>query len=81
MEDARAFLCLNTIVAFIHFFFAFIAVDLANYSALKQITHIRKIFLDSVIRQDMTWYDTISDKNFAVKMTEWVIVIILLFQQ
>lgn len=70
MDDAASFLYLNTIVAVVHFLFAFLAVDLANYSALKQITFIRKAFLYSVIRQDMAWYDTISDKNFAVKMTE-----------
>lgn len=70
LEDGTSFLILNTIVSVIHFVFACIAIDLANYSALKQITSIRKLFLNAVIRQDMTWYDTISDKNFAVKMTE-----------
>lgn len=70
LDDALAFLILNSIVALIHFLFACIAIDLANYSALKQITTIRELFLDAVIRQDMSWYDTISDKNFAVKMTE-----------
>lgn len=70
LDDATSFLILNTIVSIVHFLFACIAVDTANYSALKQITTVRKFFLDAVIRQEMAWYDTITDKNFAVKMTE-----------
>lgn len=72
LEDATAFLILNTIISIIHFLFACITIDLANYAAIKQITTIRKLFVNAVLRQDMSWYDTISDKNFAVKMTEQV---------
>lgn len=70
LDDARAYLILNTLMAIVHFLFIFISIDLANYTALKQISSIRKRFLNAVIRQDMMWYDTITDKNFAVKMTE-----------
>lgn len=70
MQDAESFLILNSIISVVHFLFACFAVDLANYCALKQITTIRKQFLNAIIRQDMSWYDTITDKNFAVKMTE-----------
>lgn len=47
-----------------------IAVDIMNSVALKQIRRIRTLFLGSILRQDMSWYDTSSGNNFASKMTE-----------
>lgn len=70
MADSKAYLIVNSIVAFLHFLISAISIDLVNYSALKHITRIRKMFFKSLLQQDMTWYDTIKDKNFAVKMTE-----------
>lgn len=35
-----------------------------------QIGRIRKLFLEAILRQDMSWYDTSSGNNFASKMTE-----------
>lgn len=71
MEDAVSFLILNTIGALAHFLFAFLAVDMANYSAQKQVTRVRKLFFRAMLGKEMAWFDTnLSDKNFAVKMTE-----------
>ncbi|XP_055916390.1 multidrug resistance protein homolog 49 [Eupeodes corollae] len=47
-----------------------IAVDIMNAVALKQIRRIRTLFLESILRQDMSWYDTSSGNNFSSKMTE-----------
>ncbi|XP_026317561.1 multidrug resistance protein homolog 49-like isoform X2 [Hyposmocoma kahamanoa] len=46
------------------------SVAMVNWSALKQIIRIRRIFFKSVLRQDMAWFDTENDFNFASKMSE-----------
>lgn len=35
-----------------------------------QIGRVRKLFLEAILRQDMSWFDTSSGNNFASKMTE-----------
>lgn len=47
-----------------------LSTSLISWSALRQITRIRTLFLTSVLRQDMSWYDTDSGFNLASKMTE-----------
>ncbi|XP_073952681.1 multidrug resistance protein homolog 49-like [Choristoneura fumiferana] len=46
------------------------SVALINWSALRQISRIRKLFLQAVLRQDMSWFDTDSEFNLASKMSE-----------
>lgn len=46
------------------------AIDMFNHAALKQITRIRVRLFQSLIRQDIAWYDVSNDTNFAVRMTE-----------
>ncbi|CAH2209544.1 jg5077, partial [Pararge aegeria aegeria] len=46
-----------------------LSVALISWSALRQITRIRIIFLEAVLRQDMSWFDTDSEFNLATKMT------------
>lgn len=70
IEDAQAV----AIGAFVSIIFSILcnvlSVALVSWSALKQITTIRKLFLTAVLRQDMTWFDTDSDFNLASKMSE-----------
>uniref|UniRef100_A0A1I8NNJ9 ABC-type xenobiotic transporter n=1 Tax=Stomoxys calcitrans TaxID=35570 RepID=A0A1I8NNJ9_STOCA len=47
-----------------------IAVDILNRVAMRQLSRIRKIYLESILRQDMSWFDTTSGKNFASQMSE-----------
>ncbi|XP_030031864.2 multidrug resistance protein homolog 49 [Manduca sexta] len=47
-----------------------VSVALISWSALRQITKIRLKFLKTVLRQDMSWYDTNSEFNLASKMSE-----------
>ncbi|KAI8127489.1 Multidrug resistance protein like protein 49 [Lucilia cuprina] len=47
-----------------------IAVNILNRVALNQIGRVRKLFLEAILRQDMSWFDTSSGNNFASKMTE-----------
>lgn len=46
------------------------AVDILNRTALKQIGRIRKEYLESILKQDMSWFDTASGNNFASQMSE-----------
>lgn len=39
-------------------------------TATRQVTRIRAKFLGSILRQDMTWFDTNTTADFASKMTE-----------
>ncbi|KAL0852199.1 hypothetical protein ABMA28_000423 [Loxostege sticticalis] len=47
-----------------------LSTALVSWSALRQITRIRTLFLTAVLRQDMEWFDTDSGFNLASKMSE-----------
>jgi ATP-binding cassette subfamily B (MDR/TAP) protein 1 len=70
MRDSRAFGIGCFCGAVIQLIFAALSIDILNRTAQKQISKIRKLFLQSVLRQDMTWYDLNTNDNFAVRMTE-----------
>lgn len=47
------------------------AVDCFNRSAIRQITRIRINFFESLMRQDIGWYDITSGKtNFTIRLSE-----------
>ncbi|XP_055858644.1 multidrug resistance protein homolog 49-like [Episyrphus balteatus] len=69
-EDALAFFIASLIGAILEWILLAASVDIFNRIAVKQINRIRKQFLASLLRQDISWYDTTSDSNFASKMTE-----------
>lgn len=70
MEDSRAFGIGCLCGALTQLIFAALSIDILNRTAQKQISKIRKLFLQSVLRQDMTWYDLNTSDSFAVRMTE-----------
>lgn len=72
MEDAVAYGISSAAVAGVQFIFAFISISSFNFTSLKQIARLRRLFLKSVLRQDMSWYDTHSTNNFSSKITELV---------
>ena len=45
-------------------------VTCLNYAAERQVFRIRLEFFKSILRQDLSWYDTRTSTNFATKMTE-----------
>ncbi|CAB3251562.1 unnamed protein product [Arctia plantaginis] len=49
---------------------AAISVDIFNYMALKQIDRVKQLFLRSVLRQDVSWYDLNTTMNFATKVSD-----------
>jgi len=70
MKDSAAFGIGCAVGAVLQLIFGAISIDILNYVAQNQILKIRKLFLKSVLRQDMTWYDLNASDNFAAKMTE-----------
>ncbi|XP_034108471.1 multidrug resistance protein homolog 49 [Drosophila albomicans] len=70
IDDSIAFGIGSLVGSVIMFILIIIAIDVSNRVALNQINRIRKLFLEAILRQDMSWYDTSSGTNFASKMTE-----------
>lgn len=70
LKDSRAFGIGCFVGAIIQLIFAALSIDILNRTAQKQISKIRKLFLQSILRQDMTWYDLNTSDSFAVRMTE-----------
>ncbi|XP_055625929.1 multidrug resistance protein homolog 49 [Toxorhynchites rutilus septentrionalis] len=70
LRDAKAFGLGVVCVSLIQFLAAALSVDMINRSAIRQISRIRTLFLQAVLRQDMTWYDLNSDDSFAVRITD-----------
>ncbi|XP_045458095.1 multidrug resistance protein homolog 49-like [Melitaea cinxia] len=70
VEDGTAMAIGMFISIAISLLLCMISVSLISWSALRQITRIRLLFLEYVLRQDMTWFDTDSEFNLASKMSE-----------
>ncbi|XP_061705588.1 multidrug resistance protein homolog 49-like isoform X1 [Cydia pomonella] len=70
IQDAEAVCIGMFITIFISILFCILSVALINWSALRQITRVRKKFLIAVLGQDMEWFDTDSEFNLASKMSE-----------
>jgi ATP-binding cassette subfamily B (MDR/TAP) protein 1 len=70
LKDAAAFGIGCAVGSVLQLIFAALSINILNYVAQKQITCIRKLFLKSILRQDMVWYDLNTSDNFAVRMTE-----------
>uniref|UniRef100_A0A1A9USS9 ABC-type xenobiotic transporter n=1 Tax=Glossina austeni TaxID=7395 RepID=A0A1A9USS9_GLOAU len=68
--DGWAFLLGSVVGSALQLLTIAISVNILNKSALKQISRVRKLFLESILRQDMSWFDTNSGNNFAGKMAE-----------
>ncbi|XP_032292618.1 multidrug resistance protein homolog 49 [Drosophila virilis] len=70
VDDSIAFGIGSLVGSIIMLLLIVFAIDVSNRVALNQINRIRKLFLEAILRQDMSWYDTSSGTNFASKMTE-----------
>lgn len=56
--------------ALLQFVAGIFCVDLFNYTAVKQITRIRIHYFQSLMHQEVGWYDTSSGNNVAVRIIE-----------
>ncbi|CAH2103160.1 unnamed protein product [Euphydryas editha] len=70
VEDAKAMAIGMFLSIAISLLLCMVSVSLISWSALRQITRIRSLFLEYVLRQDMTWFDTDTEFNLASKMSE-----------
>ncbi|PNF32773.1 hypothetical protein B7P43_G04483 [Cryptotermes secundus] len=70
LEDSAAFGIGATTVGLIQFVLGVLSISLLNYAAQQQIGRVRWMFLQAVLRQDMSWYDTNKTANFASRITE-----------
>lgn len=76
MNDSYSYGILLSLFTLIQLIAAIFAVDCFNQTALRQITRIRIKYFQSLMRQEIGWYDvTGSNSNFAVRATEWVALI------
>lgn len=37
-----------------------------------QVFEVRRRYLEALLRQNVGWYDTVQDKNFVSRISEWV---------
>ncbi|XP_048488083.1 ATP-dependent translocase ABCB1 [Plutella xylostella] len=70
MEDGAAMGIGMTVAVVLSTILCYLSVKLINWSAFRQIMRIRLMFLRSVLRQDMSWYDTDTSFNLASRMSE-----------
>lgn len=71
VNDSIAFGILLSIVISLQLISGVICVDTFNHAALRQITRIRIRYFQSLMRQEIGWYDVAGgSNNFAVRLTE-----------
>lgn len=70
-NDSIAYGILMTIGSVVHLIAGIFCVDCFNHTALRQITRIRIKYFQSLMRQEIGWYDVADgNDNFAVRITE-----------
>lgn len=71
MNDTIAYAILLTLTCSLNFIMGIICVDCFNYAALRQITQIRIKFFESLMRQEIGWYDVAGGSyNLSVRIIE-----------
>ena len=51
-------------------FLSYVFVSCLNLAAANQVFRIRGKFIEAVLKQDISWYDTNTSTDFASRMTE-----------
>lgn len=70
-NDSIAYGILMTIGSTVHLLAGIFCVDCFNQTAIRQISRIRIKYFQSLMKQDIGWYDVASgNNNFAVRVTE-----------
>lgn len=71
MNDGLSYGILIILAAVVQAVTATLAIDNFNNAALRQVTRIRIKYFQSLMRQDISWYDVCgNNNNFAVRITE-----------
>lgn len=73
INDSTAYGILTLIATMWQFVFGIFCVDCFNRTAIRQVTRIRIKYFESLMRQDIAWFDVTGGKtNFTVRITEYV---------
>lgn len=71
LNDTISYGILMTLATCFEFIAGIISIDCMNQAALRQITRIRIKYFESLMRQEIGWYDvTGSSNNFTVQNIE-----------
>lgn len=71
VNDGRSFAIILSLAMLVQFIAGILSVDFFNRAATRQITRIRIAYFQSLMRQEVGWYDVFgSNENFAVRITE-----------
>lgn len=74
IDDSIAYFILSLISTAWQFVFGIICVDCFNRTAIRQVTRIRIKYFESLMRQNIGWYDIAAGKtNFSIRITEYVV--------
>lgn len=74
MHDSFAYCILMLLATLWQFIFGVFCVDCFNRTAIRQVTRIRVKYFESLMRQDIAWYDCSGNKtNFTIRITEYVL--------
>ncbi|XP_031626071.1 multidrug resistance protein homolog 65-like [Contarinia nasturtii] len=71
MNDSVAY-CIHMLMATMwQFIFGILCVDCFNRTSIRQVTRLRVKYFESLMRQDIAWYDCSGSKtNFTIRITE-----------
>ncbi|XP_055911756.1 multidrug resistance protein homolog 65 [Eupeodes corollae] len=68
--DSISYGLLLTITSVVLLLSGIFSVDVFNLIALKQVTRMRMKLFRAIMRQDISWHDTVTQQNFAQNMTD-----------
>ncbi|XP_054735739.1 multidrug resistance protein homolog 65 isoform X1 [Anastrepha obliqua] len=69
-NDSISYGILLALASIIMFISGVLSVDIFNIVALRQITRMRKILFETVIRQDIEWHDMATKQNFTQQIID-----------
>ncbi|KAF5286694.1 hypothetical protein FQA39_LY16177 [Lamprigera yunnana] len=70
MKDLKTFVTYNALLGVTMLLATYLSIVLYNYSSIRQINIIRKLYLTSTLNQDVGWYDLQRTGDFASRMSE-----------
>ncbi|XP_011183012.1 multidrug resistance protein homolog 65 [Zeugodacus cucurbitae] len=69
-NDSISYGILLALTSIIMLISGILSVDIFNFVALRQVTRMRKILFETVIRQDIAWHDMATKQNFTQQIID-----------
>ncbi|XP_015608885.1 multidrug resistance protein 1, partial [Cephus cinctus] len=70
LDSVETFAILNSLISVAMLVFSYISIMTLKYTAQKQAYHVRSLYLNSALHQDITWYDSMRSGEVASRLTE-----------